>query len=196
MYLLILNESNTVTDCTFTDESIEQLVNSVEVSWADYLTILNNPNHPYKYENGELLKLDAPSAYHVWSNYQWVIDEANLTNIRKDIWENIKKYRDDRLEHGGYPVGTYWFHSDIYAQSNYTDLLMMGSQIPPNTYWKTMSGVFVTMTQSLAQQILGAKAMQKSLTFSKAEQHKIAMQASADPLNYDYKTGWPLVFGE
>lgn len=111
-------------------------------------------------------------------------------------WEEIKAFRDNRLEHGGYPVGTYWFHSDIYAQSNYTDLLMMGSNIPPNTYWKTMSGVFVTMTQTLAQQILGAKALQKNSTFIKAEQHKAAMQASSDPLNYDYTTGWPIVYGE
>ena len=181
MYLLTTNEAKTVVGCAFIENIAEPPNGYIEVSWADYLTILNNPNHPYKYENNQLVKLDAPSAYHIWSNFQWVIDEANLANIRKDIWENIKKY---------------WFHSDIYAQSNYTDLLMMGNQIPPNTYWKTMSGVFVTMTQTLAQQILGAKAVQKANTFAKAEQHKAAMQASADPLNYNYTTGWPLIYGE
>lgn len=196
MYILSINAENTVTDCLFVDEAIDLNGGQVEVSWADYLTVLSKPNLPFKYENNNLIKLEAPSVYHIWENFQWAIDEANLTSIRQNIWENIKKLRDARLENGGYPVGTYWFHSDIYAQSNYTDLLMMGSQIPLNTYWKTMSGVFVTMTQVLAQQILAAKALQKSRTFAKSEQHKAAMLASEDPLNYDFTTSWPPIYGE
>jgi Domain of unknown function (DUF4376) len=125
-----------------------------------------------------------------------VLDPLILEYQKNLIWQKIKAYRDTHLENGGFPVGSYWFHSDVYAQANYTDLLMMGANIPANLMWKTMSGAFVLMTQTLAQQILGAKALQKNLTFIKAEQHKAALQASSDPLNYDYTTGWPPIYGE
>ena len=124
------------------------------------------------------------------------LDPLILSYHKNSVWQKIKVYRDTRLENGGFPVGSYWFHSDVYAQANYTDLLMMGANIPANLMWKTMSGAFVLMTQTLAQQVLMAKSQQKSLTFIKAEQHRAAMEASSDPLNYDYTTGWPIIYGE
>lgn len=75
-------------------------------------------------------------------------------------------------------------------------LKQVAINIPAGLMWKTISGSSVLMNQPLAQQILGAKSMQKSLTFAKAEQHRAAVNLSDDPLNYDYTTGWPLVFGE
>jgi hypothetical protein len=142
----------------------------------------------------------------IYENVEWVdaenkpskeaLDAVVPTLIKKAKWKEIQKMRDSRLELGGFPVGSYWFHSDVYAQANYTDLLMMGSNIPAGLQWKTMSGVFVTMTQTLAQQILGAKALQKNLTFVKAEQHRAAMEASSDPASYDFSGGWPPIYGE
>ena len=32
--------------------------------------------------------------------------------------------------------------------------------------------------------------------FAVAEQHRIAMESSADPAAYDYSAGWPAVYGE
>jgi hypothetical protein len=150
----------------------------------------------YKWIDDQLITSQRPSVYHKWLGTEWVLDVESLSEAKASQWLEIKKFRDDRLEHGGFPVGSYWFHSDVYAQANYTDLLMMGANIPANLMWKTMSGAFVLMTQTLAQQILGAKALQKNLTFVKAEQHRAAMEASSDPLNYDYTTGWPPIYGE
>ena len=162
---------------------------------ALFSSIVSEP-YNYKWLNDSLLQTQRPTEYHKWSGNSWVLDTNLLSQLKSAIWEEIKRLRDDRLEYGGFKVGQYWFHSDIYAQSNYTDLLMVGANIPANLMWKTMSGAFVLMTQTLAQQILMAKSQQKSLTFVKAEQHRAAMEASSDPLNYDYTTGWPPIYGE
>ena len=50
--------------------------------------------------------------------------------------------------------------------------------------------------ETLAGQIFGAVAAFDSAAFINAEVHKAAMQASSDPLNYNYTTGWPAVYGE
>lgn len=152
--------------------------------------------HNCKWVDDQLITSQRPSVYHKWAGTDWVIDVEALSSSKLSQWGQIKALRDERLEYGGFPVGSYWFHSDVYAQSNYTDLLMMGTSIPSNLMWKTMSGAFVLMTPTLARQILAAKSQQKSLTFVKAEQHRAEMEASSDPLNYDFTTGWPPIFGE
>jgi hypothetical protein len=57
-----------------------------------------------------------------------------------------------------------------------------------------MDGSFVTMTQTLAQQIFAAAAQQDIATFAVAENHKAAMQTSVNPSAYDFSVGWPPIF--
>ena len=170
--------------------------NSIHINSTEVFNGICAAPYSFKWLNDQLVTTPRPSEYHKWTGTEWVIDTNYLDECRLAIWAEIKKIRDDRLEYGGFKVGTDWFHSDVYAQSNYTDLLMMGANIPANLMWKTMSGSFVLMNQSLAQQILAAKSTQKSVTFTKAEQHRAAVNASSDPLNYDYTTDWPLIYGE
>lgn len=118
-----------------------------------------------------------------------------LAQQKLDVWQTIKQYRDDH-QLRGFQVGGNWFHSDNPSRIKYLGLVMMGTGIPANLQWKTMSGSFVTMTQTLAGQIFAAVAAFDSDAFISAEVHKAAMQASSDPLNYNYTTGWPAVYGE
>lgn len=113
-----------------------------------------------------------------------------------EIWEWIKAERDRRTETGGYKVSDRWFHSDQKSRSQQLGLVLLSAGIPAGLQWKTMDGSFVTMTQTLAQQILGAAAASDQAIFAAAEAHKAAMEASADPAAYDFSTGWPKVFGE
>jgi len=129
------------------------------------------------------------------SEYETYIAIKQLEQQRLEVWANIKVMRDER-QLSGIKVGNYWFHSDNSSRIKYLGLLMIGANIPANLQWKTMTGVFVTMTQTLAGQIFSAIAAFDSQSFIKAEQHKAAMQASSDPLSYDFSTGWPLVYGE
>ena len=110
-------------------------------------------------------------------------------------WEAIKAERD-RRKAGGVNVGAKWFHSDDGSRIQQMGLVMMGSSIPANLQWKTMDGTFITMTQTLASQVFQAVAASDQAIFAVAEQHKAAMEASADPASYDYSTGWPKIYGE
>ena len=112
-----------------------------------------------------------------------------------DIWEKIKAERDRRMV-GGVKVGAKWFHSDDSSRIQQMGLVMMGASIPANLQWKTMDGSFITMTQALASQVFQAVAASDQAVFTVAEQHKAAMEASADPSTYDFSTGWPKIYGE
>lgn len=116
--------------------------------------------------------------------------------VKASRWDQVKAERDRRTETGGYMAGTKWFHSDQKSRSQQLGLVLLGSNIPANLQWKTLDGSFVTMTSTLAQQILGAAAASDQAIFASAENHKAAMESSADPASYDFSTGWPKVFGE
>jgi hypothetical protein len=59
-----------------------------------------------------------------------------------------------------------------------------------------LDGSFVAMTPTLAAQIFNAAAAQDQAIFSKAEEHRVAMEASADPAVYDFSGGWPAAYVE
>lgn len=115
--------------------------------------------------------------------------------LQAAAWSAIKGERD-RREAGGVKVGDKWFHSDDASRIQQMSLVMMGASIPANLQWKTMDGTFITMTQTLASQVFQAVAASDQAIFAVAEQHKVAMEASADPASYDYSGGWPKIYGE
>jgi hypothetical protein len=126
------------------------------------------------------------------------------SDIIAPVWEKIKAERD-RRKAGGVKVvinGTdKWFHSDDASRIQQIGLVMMGANIPADLQWKTMDGTFVTMTQTLANQVFAASAASDQAIFSKAEWHKAQMEASANPATYHFeqdadKTRWPLIYGE
>jgi hypothetical protein len=121
-------------------------------------------------------------------------DAETLTQKRARIWEDIKKYRDNLVENGGFQVGAHWYHSNLLSRTQYISLVMMGASIPANTIWKTLDNGYVAMTQTLAGQIFAAGAAQDSALFKKATEHKDAIDASNTPDSYDWKTGWPLTY--
>uniref|UniRef100_UPI0023D92678 DUF4376 domain-containing protein n=1 Tax=Laribacter hongkongensis TaxID=168471 RepID=UPI0023D92678 len=73
-------------------------------------------------------------------------------------------------------------------------MVLLGTNIPVGLQWKTMDGSFVTMTQTLAQQVLAAGAASDQAIFAAAETHKAVMEASTDPASYDFSGGWPATF--
>jgi hypothetical protein len=120
---------------------------------------------------------------------------VDLPVARIAAWEAIKVERE-RRESGGVKVGDKWFHTDADSRIKQLGLVLKGAGIPAGLQWKTMDGSFVTMTQTLAGQIFDTSLSQTSAIYVKAEQHKAAMEASADPAGYDFSGGWPAVYGE
>lgn len=113
-------------------------------------------------------------------------------------WRVIQAERDTRRA-GGVNVGGNWFHSDDTSRIQFLGLLMYGANMPPGIMWKTMSGTFVEMTSTLAQQIFGTIGAKDAAIFTAAETHRAHMLASATPETYNHKSGapaWPVVYGE
>jgi hypothetical protein len=123
------------------------------------------------------------------------LDNFRLGDLRSLVWKDVQRCRDFRKA-AGVKVGDYWFHSDDTSRIQHLGLVMFGANLPPGIMWKTMSGEFVQMTQGLAQQIFGAIATSDVTVFGIAEQHHVNINASLDPANYDYTTGWPPIYGE
>lgn len=126
------------------------------------------------------------------------LDVWILADSKVDMWRLIQAERD-RRKTGGILVGASWFHSDDTSRIQFLGLLMYGVNMPAGIMWKTMSGSFVEMTPTLAQQIFGTIGAKDTAIFTVAEQHKAAMLVSPDTTAYNYLTGtpaWPLIYGE
>lgn len=132
---------------------------------------------------------------------QWRIDQLpqeqaaqNLARAREAAWEAIEAERDRRAGLG-VKVGQHWFHSDQKSRTQQLGLVLLGANISAGLQWKTLtltpSTVFVVMTQQLAQAIVSATAASDTAIFTAAEVHRIAVESSTAPQNYDFSTGWP-----
>lgn len=127
-----------------------------------------------------------------------VLDTWISAKVKTDLWRLIQAERDRRKSAGVYVAGN-WFHTDDTSRIQFLGLLMYGANMPNNIMWKTMSGNFVQMTPTLAQQIFGTIGAKDTLIFTVAETHRAQMTASSDPSSYNYLTGspaWPTVYGE
>ncbi len=125
-----------------------------------------------------------------------------LTERRAAVWERIKAERDRRAALG-VKVGEHWFHSDPKSRTQQLGLVLqglLGQPIPPGLQWKTLTftppPVFVTMTSELAVNIVQATAASDTAVFTAAEVHRMTMEASAAPQDYDFSTGWPVSIEE
>lgn len=106
-------------------------------------------------------------------------------------WPWIKRERDARRMRCGVKVGEHWFHSDpesrdLYAQA--AGLVALGAN-PDPVPWKTMSGAFVPMTQTLLTQVLGALAVSDTAHHVVAEQAR-ALIAAGTPIDI-HAIQWP-----
>lgn len=132
--------------------------------------------------------------------------------VKAAAWERIKAERDRRAEASGFVVVTKWYHSDGTSKLQHLgnkdtarDQLAAGGTMASalldpvggqQIVWKTMDGTFVPLTCQLAFDIVKAGKGAEFAHFKAAETHKAAMEASADPAAYDFKSaGWPATFG-
>jgi hypothetical protein len=121
-----------------------------------------------------------------------VVDPTPARKVEAKVkaWDNIKAERD-RRKAAGVKVKTKRYHTDDASRLQYLALVTMGTGIPADLKWKTMDGSFVAMTPALAAAVFAAVAANDHAIFAAAEVHREKMEVSADPLAYDYSTGWP-----
>lgn len=103
-----------------------------------------------------------------------------------------------------------WFHSDGKSKTQQLGLTRKADRLevsggdmtapfagpgPGGTLpWKTMDGSYVLMTGNLAQAIFAAAEEQDMAIFAVADYHGVKLKASANPVGYDFSTGWPPVY--
>lgn len=144
-------------------------------------------------------------AYWGWldaGNVPLPADLPPIADRKATVWERIKAERDRRAALG-VKVGVHWFHSDPKSRTQQLGLVLqglLGQPIPPGLQWKTLTftppPVFVTMTSALAVNIVQATAASDTAVFTAAEVHRMAMEASVAPQDYDFSTGWPVSIEE
>lgn len=135
----------------------------------------------------------------------WVVlpeyPKAPLLQRQTAAWERIKHERD-RRKFAGVKVGTDWFHCDTDSRGQWERMVnrvntqglvdsagyTIGGQPVP---WKTMTGSFVVLTAGKIRAVVDAVELQEAMIFGRAETHRLAMEASSTPENYDISSGWP-----
>ncbi|WP_118817626.1 DUF4376 domain-containing protein [Neisseria lactamica] len=135
-----------------------------------------------------------PSDYHEWDGKKWKISKADAARKKAAavaaVWEKIKQKRHQNLRGGVYveSVGK-WFHNTDEARQQYTFMRTL-PQLPPDLQWKTMDGGFVNLTRALLDELSLKLLADEQQDFANAERHRVLMEQSDDPENYDYSDGW------
>lgn len=119
---------------------------------------------------------------------------ASLAAAKAHIWEQIKSYRDNAVQNGGFFVSGKWFHSDTFSRSQHMALYVLGANIPTGIQWKTMDGTFIEMTQALAAGVFNAGVASDAALFGYAETLKSQVDASGTPDAVNIYAGWPATF--
>lgn len=135
-----------------------------------------------------------PSDYHEWDGKEWKIGKDAAVRKKAEavaaVWEKIKQKRHQNLRGGVYveSVGK-WFHNTDEARQQYTFMRTL-PQLPPDLMWKTMDGGFVNLTRPLLDELSLKLLADEQQDFANAERHRVLMEQSDDPENYDYSDGW------
>ena len=170
--------------------------------------LLGDYSNHYLVNNQPVQKPPRPSEYHNWDAVGKVWS-ADLDGAKSAMWDKIQIERTRRKE-CAFPVDfggkTYYFHGDAESRGQQHGLmagvnLLLATGKPLTTVlttvpWVTKGGTNVTMTGELALTIFQTQMRREGEFFSVARAHKEAMEASAEPWNYNYSAGWPKIYGE
>ena len=170
--------------------------------------LLGDYSNHYLVNNQPVQKPPRPSEYHNWDAVGKVWS-ADLEGAKAAMWDKIQIERTRRKE-CAFPVvfggKTYYFHGDAESRGQQQGLmagvnLLLATGKPLTTVlttvpWVTKGGTNVTMTGELALTIFQTQMRREGEFFSVARAHKWAMEASAEPWNYNYSAGWPKIYEE
>jgi len=156
----------------------------IDTEWVELLPI-NNPDKQ-------------PDNVSVWDGAlnKWVADSALLaikhTKDQAVMWERIKEKRLLETMSGVYVPSI-----DKHLYTDNTSTIMysqIGASISLGIFepltWKTIEGDFIEMTAELFKEFQVLMMLNTQRIYGKAEWHKVMMEASDNPLDYDFSGGW------
>lgn len=148
----------------------------------------------------------APSAYHTWDGKRktWTITPAQQAVKKAEdiakVRERINALRDSKSAGGVYveQLGK-WFDSDSKAQSKLLGLKatmdLVGSDMTVD--WTCADNTdFEGFGKDHLTAVIATILQAESHNHTIARQHKIALEQSANPLEYDYSGGWSKTYSD
>ena len=103
---------------------------------------------------------------------EWKTEKELIDELKSSLTSEVKSIRDTRMSTGGYSVNVdgvvKWFQSDAASRIQQLTLSRSDS-IPTGLLWKTKDGTFVTMTKTLAQNIVTSATTSDITIFAFAE---------------------------
>lgn len=176
------------------------LIELTDTQYAHYLT-LNSDDITFK-DGTFHARSFRPSAAHEWDGKAWVISSAKMTALlqeqRETVRAKINQLRDEKTAGGVYvaSIGK-WFDSDDKARANVIELKaafdVLGDEVVP---WTTYENDVVMMDNEKMKALFKELKDSKLHNHQVATQHKLALEQSTDPLNYDYSTGWSKTYAD
>lgn len=111
---------------------------------------------------------------------------------QEQVWGQIKQRRYEAITSGVYVNSIdKWFHTDEVSVTTYSTIAGM---IALNNYepvqWKTMDNTWLLLTVELFKELQTAMSAKTNTNYIIAEQHKVAMLETDNPLDYDYSGNW------
>ncbi|HDR1224613.1 TPA: DUF4376 domain-containing protein [Pasteurella multocida] len=141
-----------------------------------------------------------PTELHIWNGNEWVLDEEKqaqlLATQQTEMWEKIKKKRYENGLGGVYiaRVGK-WFQTGEEEKTKYLGLDKVIDSLG-EINWKCYDNSFIKMNRTLLNEIFLQMVVTENADHINAEKHRAEMLKSADPLNYDFSTGWSANYEE
>lgn len=148
-------------------------------------------------------------ATHTWNGSALVSIAPDLGPAKLAKWEEIKEFRTARLN-GGFLCGDHWYHSDPVMKTEFLGLkikaletMLASGDMDANiqidgtdTKIKTIDNGYMTVTGNGILAIVSAAEVQTKKIYECGATHQYYLNISATPESYNYKTGWPAVYGE
>lgn len=178
----------------------DKLIKLSNEQYRQYLE-LNSTDITFQ-EGAFWVRESQPSPAHEWDGKAWVISPEKQTALlqeqREIIRTKINQLRDEKTAGGVYvaSIGK-WFDSDDKARANVIELKaafdVLGDEIVP---WTTYENDVVMMDHEKMTALFKELKNSKLHNHQTATQHKLALEQSTDPLNYDYSTGWSKTYAD
>ena len=106
------------------------------------------------------------------------------------------KLKRQQVACGGVQVGAAlrWIASDATARARWAAMDALGAALPVDQEEETLDDVIFTVQPAFANKVPIAYAALDKAVHLAYRVHRLALEASADPLSYNINTGWPTTF--
>lgn len=153
--------------------------------------------------NGNIVKEEKPSEYHEWDGGKWVVSQDKRNELlnaqRSEIRAAINKKRDDCVNGGVFvPLINKWVDTDDKGRST---LVEIKADFDLNGKDNTYTLICADNTAQVIhfeefKAVWNAVKTLKEKMYENAYMHKLLLEQSANPKDYNWSSGWSKTYQE